>query len=173
VRDRLLVQRCDHGLLLVDGKTAINLPTEGYAATRLSVSPDGNFVAGAMADRTVRVWDSNGKSLAVLRGHTDLVMDVAFSPDGKQLASASYDKTIRIWDLSTGRYRVLRGHKHAVNRLLWRSPKEILTSSYDGTLRMWPVPSTVAPTQAEITSRLAAATTAVIDTSNRATSSGS
>jgi WD40 repeat protein len=173
VRDRLLVQRCDHGLLLVDGKTAINLPTEGYAATRLSVSSDGNFIAGAMADRTVRVWDSNGKSLAVLRGHTDLVMDVAFSPDGKQLASSSYDKTIRIWDLSTGRYRVLRGHKHAVNRLLWRTPKEILTASYDGTLRMWPVPSTAAPTQAEITARLAAATTAVIDTSNRATSSGS
>jgi WD40 repeat protein len=126
-----------------------------------------------MSDRTVRVWDSHGKSLAVLRGHSDLVMDVAFSPDGTQLASASYDKTIRIWDLATGRYRVLRGHKHAVNRVVWRSPAEVLTASYDGTLRIWPVPATTAPTQAEITARLAAATTAVIDTSNRATSSGS
>ena len=30
-----------------------------------------------MQDRTVRIWDSHGKSVAVLRGHTDLVMDVA------------------------------------------------------------------------------------------------
>ncbi len=173
VRDRLLVQRCDSGLLLVDGKTAVNLATEGYAATRLTVSPDGERIAGAMSDRTVRVWDSHGKSLAVLRGHSDLVMDVAFSPDGTQLASASYDKTIRIWELATGRYRVLRGHKNAVNRVVWRSKAEVLTASYDGTLRMWPVPATTSPTQAEITARLAAATTAVIDTSNRATSSGS
>jgi hypothetical protein len=116
VRDRLVMQRCDRGLLLVDGKQAINLPTEGYPATRITVSPDGERIAGAMGDRTVRVWDSQGRSVVVLRGHTDLVMDVAFSPDGTQLASVCYDMTIRIWELATGRHRVLRGHAHAVER---------------------------------------------------------
>jgi len=173
VRDRLLVQRCDKGLLLVDGKQAINLPTEGYPATRLSVSADGERIAGAMGDRTVRVWDAQGRSIAVLRGHTDLVMDVAFSADGTQLASVSYDRTIRIWELATGRHRVLRGHLHAVDRVAWRSRKEVVTASYDGTIRMWPVPDTAPPTQAQIAERLAAATTAVIDANNRATSSGS
>lgn len=173
VRDRLLVQRCDKGLLMVDGKTAINLPTEGYPASRLAVSSDGERIAGAMGDRTVRVWDSQGRSVAVLRGHTDLVMDVAFSPDGTQLASVSYDKTIRIWELATGRHRVLRGHLHAVDRVAWRSPTEVVTASYDGTLRLWPVPDTTPPTQQQIAARLAAATTAVIDANNRATSAGS
>jgi eukaryotic-like serine/threonine-protein kinase len=173
VRDRLLVQRCDRGLLLVDGKQAINLPTEGYPATRVTVSPDGERIAGAMGDRTVRVWDSQGRSVVVLRGHTDLVMDVAFSPDGAQLASVSYDKTIRIWELATGRHRVLRGHAHAVDRVMWRSAQEVVTASFDGTIRIWPVPETTPPTQAQIAARLATATSAVIDSNNRATSSGS
>ena len=173
VRDRLLVQRCDRGLMLVDGKQAANLPTEGYAATRVAVSPDGERIAGAINDRTVRVWDSRGNSIAVLRGHSDLVMDVAFSPDGTKLASASYDKTVRIWELATGRHRVLRGHARAVDRVAWRSNEELVTASYDGTLRVWPVPEIAPPTQAQITERLGAATSAVIDAHNRATSTGS
>lgn len=41
-------------------------------------------------------------SPAVLRGHTDTIVSVAFSPDGKQLASGSRDKTVRVWNLETG-----------------------------------------------------------------------
>jgi WD40 repeat protein len=169
VRDRLLVQTCDRGVLLVDGDHSVNLPTDGYPAARLTVSADGSRIAAAMGDRTVRVWDESGRSVAVLPGHSDLVMDVAFSPDGTRLASASYDKTVRIWELSTGRYRVLRGHTRAVDRVMWRSSTEIVTASYDGTIRVWPVPVIDAPTQDEITKRLDAATTAEIDASNRAT----
>jgi WD40 repeat protein len=170
VRERVLVHTCDHGVLLVDGDKTINLPTDGYPAARLAVSADGNRIAGAMGDRTVRVWDAAGRPIAVLLGHSDLVMDVAFSPDGTRLASASYDKTVRVWELSTGRYRVLRGHTRAVDRIVWRSSTELVTASYDGTIRVWPVPDVSAPTQDEITRRLEAATSAVIDANNRATS---
>jgi WD40 repeat protein len=168
-KDRLLIQRCDRGLLLVDGKTAVNLPTDGYQVIRLAVSTDGARIAAAMGDRTVRLWDSSGKVLAVLRGHTDLVLDVAFSPDGTHLASASYDKTIRVWELATGRYRVLRGHTRAVNDVEWHGNKELVTASSDGTVRVWPAPATDAPSQEQITQRLDAATTATIDPNNRAT----
>jgi WD40 repeat protein len=171
VRDRLLVQTCNRSLLLVDGTHAIELPTDDHHVVRATVSPDGSRVAGAMSDRTVRLWDSSGKLISVLRGHSDMVMDVAFSPDGSQLASASYDKTIRIWELTTGRYRVLRGHTRAVDRVAWRSPRELVTGSYDGTLRLWPVPAITAPTQDEISRRLDAATSAAIDAQNRATTS--
>jgi WD40 repeat protein len=168
-KDRLLLQRCDRGLLLVDGKTAVNLPTEGYTVVRLAVSADGQRIAAAMSDRSVRIWDTSGKELAKLRGHTDLVLDVAFSPDGTQLASAAYDKTIRVWELATQRYRVLRGHSRAVGDVEWHGQHELVSASWDGTIRVWPVPALDAPTQEEITKRLEAATTASIDANNRAT----
>ncbi|HUS30188.1 MAG TPA: protein kinase [Kofleriaceae bacterium] len=168
-KDRLLIQRCDRGLLLVDGKTAVNLPTDGYTVVRLAVSADGQRIAAAMSDRTVRIWDTAGKVIAQLRGHTDLVLDVAFSPDGTRLASSAYDKTIRVWELATGRYRVLRGHARAVGNVEWHGQNELVSSSWDGTIRVWPVPTLDAPTQEEITKRLDDATTAAIDANNRAT----
>lgn len=42
-------------------------------------------------------------SPAVLRGHSEPVIAVAYSPDGALLASASLDKTVRVWNLETGK----------------------------------------------------------------------
>ncbi len=169
VRDRLLIHRCDNALVLVDGKRVVALPTEGYAVSRIAISPDGHLLAGATADRTVRVWDETGRQLYKLSGHKDLVEDVAFSPDGKELASASYDRTIRIWQLGSDRHRVLRGHSGAVMRVAWRTQHELVSGSQDGTLRLWQVPSLDLPTQAQVTARLDAATTAKIDESTKPT----
>ena len=87
MRDRLVVNRCDRSVAVLDGGRVIEL-ADGYAVNRITVSNDGTRIAGAMGDRSVKVWDAaTGKLLAVLRGHSDLVMDVAFSPDGSELAS--------------------------------------------------------------------------------------
>ncbi|HSN29817.1 MAG TPA: protein kinase [Kofleriaceae bacterium] len=169
VRDRLLIHRCGNGLALVDGDQVVELPTQGYAVSRIAISPDGHLLAGATADRSIRVWRDNGMQIDKLMGHKDLVEDVAFSPDGKELASASYDRTIRIWQLGSDRHRVLRGHSGAVMRIAWRSPHELVSGSHDGTLRLWQVPSLDLPSQAQVTARLDAATTAKIDESTRPT----
>jgi eukaryotic-like serine/threonine-protein kinase len=163
-RDRLIMQRCNHNLVMLDGDRLVDLSTDGYTPTHIKISPDGNRIATGLADRTVRVWDAaTGKTLYTLRGHTDLVMDVAFSPDGQELASASYDKTVRVWQLASERHRVLRGHSGPVDRIAWRNANELVTGSHDGTLRVWAVPKLEPPSADQLADRLNAATTAVIE----------
>jgi WD40 repeat protein len=172
IGDRLVLSRCDMSFAIVtDDNRVLELAAD--FVNRYSVSRDGTMLAGGMGDRRVIVWDlRTGKEIVVLRGHTDLVMDVAFSPDGKQLASASYDRTIRVWDLANMRHRVLRGHDCAVDQITWRDGEHLVTGSRDGTLRLWDVPSMTLPTAAELTARMAAATSAVIDVDRPTTADG-
>ena len=69
----------------------------------LAFSPDGQLLASASWDHTIKIWDVNtGKLLRTLQGHQDLVLSIAFSPNGLLLASGSADKTIKLWDVNTG-----------------------------------------------------------------------
>src|SRR5262245_25367286 len=60
----------------------------------VAFSADGKRVATASADRTARVWATNGtEKPVVLRGHEDQMTTVAFSPDGSRVVTGSADKT--------------------------------------------------------------------------------
>ena len=65
----------------------------------LAYSPDGQTLAAAFFDHTIRLLNANqGYQIHRFDGHTDQVLAVAFSPDGKTLASAGKDGTVRLWD---------------------------------------------------------------------------
>ncbi|MEG4036872.1 AAA-like domain-containing protein [Microcoleus sp. S36b_A4] len=65
----------------------------------VSFSPDGEIVATASLDNTVKLWNKEGILLRTLAGHTGIVTGVSFSPDGTFLVSASHDETAILWNV--------------------------------------------------------------------------
>lgn len=108
----------------------------------LGWSPDGQYLASAANDKTVRIWNArDGSVLSVCQGHTDGVRSVSWAPDSCRVLTASNDRTIRVWDaLSGASVAVLSGHTGWVRQAEFApNGARAASVSDDQTIRIWDV----------------------------------
>jgi len=152
----------------MDGTLVARLPGTAVGAAFSPVCPpdrlcqrgaspgeNGQTLATAGDDSTVRLWSRDGTPLATLKGHQKALKAVVFSPDGQQIASAGSDHLIKLWSHDGQLIRTLTGHRGTIWDLAFSPDGEQLASaSNDNTVRVWnrdgtlirtlqnPVPST-------------------------------
>ncbi|NER45829.1 MAG: hypothetical protein F6J92_03910 [Symploca sp. SIO1A3] len=113
------------------------------AIVDVAFSPDASMIASSSDDKTVKLWNLDGKLLKTFEGHTDEVWGVSFSPCGQMIASASLDRTVKLWSLDGTALRTLE-HTDSVLKVSFSPDGEIIASaSVDRTVKLWSLDGTV------------------------------
>lgn len=110
----------------------------------VAFSPQGQTLATAGKDGTVRIWSrENNKTIRELPGHAGEVNALVYSPDGCLLASASDDQSIRLWNTETGEtITQLRGHSDFVLAVaISPDGKTLASGARDMSIVLWDIAS--------------------------------
>jgi WD40 repeat protein/serine/threonine protein kinase len=106
-------------------------------------SPDGQTVASAGLESSIRLWSVTGvHEMKPYGGHSQGVPAVAWSPDGRTAVSSSFDQSLQCWDPVTLKSRWTVSMSDIGSREAWWlefSPngKQILSSSETRVLGLW------------------------------------
>lgn len=111
-------------------------------STAMALSPDGDWLAVAGADRTIRFVNSKSAQIEekkVFEGLDAPALTLAFDAKAALLASTGDDKLIRIWTVASGKTRAkLTGHEGVVRALAFDPKATTLAAGDDkGVVRLW------------------------------------
>jgi WD40 repeat protein len=111
----------------------------------MAFSPDGERLASAGGDGSVKIWGSRTGDViqTIPHAHAASAVAVAFHRDGKHLASAGAEGQVKVWDLTTGQEvfsrpcEVHRKFGSACTVAFSPSDGRHLAAGKDGAVRVW------------------------------------
>jgi WD40 repeat protein/mono/diheme cytochrome c family protein len=118
------------------------LESRDGAANQMAFFSDGRRAVIAAADRSVRLWDVEGRrDLKRFIGHTASVWSVALSADGKYAISGSMDGTARVWDIASGQQiQKYAEHNSLVSAVAFNlNGRWGISGGFDGVVAAWKV----------------------------------
>ncbi len=142
------------GSVAADARSATNIVVTGqtFAHTPLFVtapragiirhvalSPDTHWLAAAVADVGVCVWDIRSARLMDVLALPVAPASVAFDPTGRSIATGAEDGTLRLWRLNESEPIALNtGHRGPIHDIRFNADgSELLTGGEDGVVRSW------------------------------------
>jgi len=114
----------------------------------INFSPNGQLIASASTDRTIKLWHPDGSLWKDLKGHQGGVWSVQFSPDSDLLVSGSEDNTIKLWNRDGILLKTFNNAHQAAIMSVAFSPdgQTIASASLDGTIKLWNLDGTILKT---------------------------
>jgi WD40 repeat protein len=147
---KLLQRELSTGRIL----SAINLPFD-KSASSVKFSPDGQKVAAARSNYTIKIWDANtGKEVTTFEEHEKIVdkvngwrsNEVFFSPNGQMIAifrkgdpfNNNKGGKLELWEVSTGKvFQFSKLPSDIKNISFSPNSNELAALKNDNTIQLW------------------------------------
>ncbi|MEL6580115.1 MAG: caspase family protein [Cyanobacteria bacterium J06621_12] len=120
------------------------LPAHEQTISQINYSPDGEIIASASWDQTIKLWHYDTGKLITSLNHQAAVNTVAFSRDRQILISGTEDNLIYIWNISDLEQpkvlKTLTKHTDSIKTVaLSIDGKLIASAGYDKTINLWTI----------------------------------
>ncbi|OZH51970.1 sugar-binding protein [Hydrocoleum sp. CS-953] len=112
----------------------------------IAISPNGQTIASAGDDKTIKVWNIEGQLLHSFVAHNEKIWKLAFTPDSQTIVSASQDETVKLWKTDSTLLTSLHQGGGIWGVAINPQGNLIASASRDDTLKLWKLDGTLVKT---------------------------
>lgn len=129
----------------LDGQHQKELSLSGHNQTisQIKYSPDGQLIATAGWDKTIKLWNSQtGELVNTLPGHQAAINTLVFSPDNQTIIAGTEDNNIYIWNIQNKPKIVkkIAAHDDSIKAITISNDNQIIASAgYDNQIKLWTI----------------------------------